>query len=172
MMDKQTKERILNGLQNGIRTEQDGYHFYMMAAKSTEDEKGKETFQRLAEEELEHLRFLESQRRAILETGEIDRNTALGTPTELSGENPIFSDRLKERIKDAHYEMSALSIGIQLEIESERYYREQAEAAGDPDVSKFYERLADWESNHYHTLLSQHDSLKEDYWAAGGFYPF
>ena len=96
----------------------------------------------------------------------------LGTPTALSGKNPIFSDRIKERIADAHYEMSALSIGIQLELDSEKYYSTQAEKVSDPEVSKFYTALAEWESNHYHTLLAQQESLKEGYWAAGGFQPF
>jgi rubrerythrin len=172
MTEKATKDKIVEGLQNGMRTEQDGYHFYMMAASSTDDEKGKETFQLLAQEELKHLQFLEAQKRAIMETGKVDKDIALGTPTDLSGKDPIFSSDLKARIKDAHYEMSALSIGIQLEINSEKYYKEQAQKADDPEVSAFYERLADWESSHYHTLLRQQESLKEDYWAAGGFYPF
>jgi rubrerythrin len=171
-MDEKQKKEIINGLENAMRTEQDGYHFYMMAANATADEKGKEMFQTLAKEELEHLRFLEAQKRAITETGVVDKNIALGTPTAFSGENPIFSKRLRKRLSDAHYEMSALSIGIQLELESEKFYSAEAKKVGDPDVAKFYEGLAQWESNHYHALLAQHESLKKDYWAAGGFSPF
>jgi rubrerythrin len=68
--------------------------------------------------------------------------------------------------------MSALSIGIQLELASMNYYREQAEKASNPDVSGFYTELADWETGHYNALLRQQEMLKEDFWAKGGFAPF
>ena len=50
--------------------------------------------------------------------------------------------------------------------------RDQAEATDDPDAKAFFGQLADWESGHYHALLQQQETLKEDYWAAGGFAPF
>jgi rubrerythrin len=68
--------------------------------------------------------------------------------------------------------MSALSIGIQLELSSEQFYRQEAEAAEDPAVVKFFTELAEWESGHYHALLKQQESLKEEYWSKGGFAPF
>ncbi len=171
-MDAEARKEIVAGLEHAMRTETDGHHFYQMASRATSDPKGQQVFQRLAGEELDHLRFLQHQRQSLIERGEIDPQAELGTPADLSGPNPIFSDRLKGRIGDAHYEMSALSIGIQLEINSERYYREQAEKAGDENIRRFYDHLARWEAGHYDALLRQHDSLKQDYWAAGGFAPF
>jgi hypothetical protein len=32
--------------------------------------------------------------------------------------------------------------------------------------------LAEWESTHYHALLEQQETLKEDYWRHNGFAPF
>ena len=171
-MDAEARKQIVAGLEHAMRTETDGHHFYQMAARATEDPKGQEVFQRLAGEELDHLRFLQHQRQSLIERGEIDAGAELGTPADLSGPNPIFSDRLSERIGDAPYEMSALAIGIQLEINSERYHREQAEKAAEENIRRFYDHLARWEAGHYDALLRQHDSLKQDYWAAGGFAPF
>lgn len=164
--------QITDGLRKAMRTETDGYHFYSMAAKNIQDPKGREAFDTLAQEELAHLRFLKTQYQAYTDTGGADKSATLGARKDLSGDNPIFSADFKSRIKDAHFEMSALSIAILLELNSERYYREQAEATDDQDAKAFFQELADWESGHYHALLQQQESLKEDYWAAGGFAPF
>ncbi|MFC1654781.1 ferritin family protein [Myxococcota bacterium] len=165
-------KRVTEGLQTAIRTESDGYHFYTMAAISVQDPKGKEVFTRLAQDELSHLRFLNHQYQSFMENGKPDEQAQLGPRAEWAGDNPIFSEKIHKRLDDAHFEMSALSIGIQLELTSEQFYRAEARAAKDPAVKKFYTELADWESDHYHALLKQQESLKEDYWAKGGFAPF
>ena len=165
-------ESVIDGLNKAIEAETAGHHFYMMAARSTEDPKGREVFERLAGEELEHVRFLEAQKKAFAETGKPDENVVLGKPGVLSQASPIFSERLRERINEAHYEMSALSIGIELEISAVKYYKQQAEAAEFTFVRDFYMQLSQWESGHYHALLKQQEELKGDYWAQGGFSPF
>lgn len=166
------KDRIIEGLKQAMQAESDGYHFYKMAANSTEDPEGKEVFESLAADELEHLRFLKTQYKSILETGKPDKNTKLEKPATLSGESPIFSEQFKSRLKKAHYEMSALSIGAQLELSSIKFYKSQAEAVGDPTIRSFYSELAEWETTHYRRLIRQQKELKEDYWFKGGFYPF
>ncbi|MBW2703877.1 MAG: ferritin family protein [Deltaproteobacteria bacterium] len=171
-MEDSIRKEIAKGLEHAIRTETDGQHFYMMAAKATEDPKGQEVFGQLAEEEKDHRRFLEHQRWHILEHGKVDSAFKIDRRVDLSGDNPIFSESLVKRAKEAHYEMSALSIGIQLEINSQKYYEEQAEAAKLPEIEKFYRFLATWESEHHQALLRQQDSLKEDYWADAHFAPF
>jgi rubrerythrin len=170
-MDAATK-RVAEGLQTAIRTETDGYHFYTMAANSVQDPKGREVFNHLAQEELSHLRFLKVQYQSFLDRGRPDEKARLGPRSQWAGENPIFSEKIHKRLGDAHFEMSALSIGIQLELGSEQFYRGESRAAEDATVKKFYNELADWESGHYHALLKQQESLKEEYWSQGGFAPF
>jgi rubrerythrin len=155
-----------------MKAETDGYHFYMMAAASTRDEKGREVLEQLAQEELTHLRFLKGQHESLARTGKIDPALRLGVRVDRSGPSPIFSPALRERAGEAHFEMSALSIGLQLELSSQKHYRAQAAAAGDPDVAAFFVALADWEAGHYDALARQLDELKESYWAGGGFSPF
>lgn len=144
----------------------------MMAAGNTSDPKGKEVFEMLAREELAHVRFLRTQYDSVIKSGAPDKSVKLPKHQSLQGDHPIFSDRLRGRIKDAHMEMSALAIGIQLELSSIQFYKGEADAADDDAVKEFYTELADWEKEHYEALLRQQDSLKEDYWAAGGFSPF
>ncbi len=167
-----TKDKVLAGLKEAIKAEGDGYNFYMMAAGNSVDPKGKEVFQMLAREELEHVKYLRIQYNSILNNGTPDASVSLPKRAVLDGESPIFSPAIKSRIKDAHLEMSALSIGIQLELNAINFYREQAEAADDQVITDFYNELVEWESGHYNVLLTQQENLKEDYWDAGGFSPF
>lgn len=171
-MDAEARTRVLAGIEQAIQAETSGHHFYLMAGQTTSDPKGKEVFASLAQEELDHLRFLQLQRKSLLETGLVDAKAQLGPQITLGGDHPIFSQSLVDRVAKAHFEMSALAIGIQLELNAQRFYGEQAQAAPEEDVRLFFERLARWEAGHYQALLRQQDNLKEDYWSAGGFAPF
>ncbi len=165
-------KRVAEALMEAMKAENDGYGFYMMAARSTEDPKGREVFQQLADEELEHRKFLRAHYDSIVATGKPSREASLALKArDLSGESPIFSEALKSRIGEAHAEMSALSVGIQLEMSAQKFYREQAGVTEDPILRDLFEELAEWESRHYHALLAQQEDLKEDYWSSSGFSP-
>jgi rubrerythrin len=171
-MDEDARKALTRALAEAIETERHGQHFYRMAARSTSDPKGKEVFTVLAAEEEQHEHFLEAQHAALLERGEIDPDAVLGTGADLSGDDPIFSEALRGRIREAHFEMAALGVGVRIELASVQHYKSQAENAPTPDVKAFLESLAEWESNHYHALLRQQESLRELYWADSGFAPF
>jgi len=168
-MDK--NQRILDGLMKAMQAEVDGHNFYKMAANSAEDEKGKEVFKALAQDEVEHYVFLKAQYDSFLKNGKADTTVSLGKPSQ-SADSPIFSESFRSRLTEAHYEMTALSIGVQLEESAIKFYQKEAGAASDPIVKKFYTELAAWEETHHRRLLKQQQELTEDYWHAGGFYPF
>jgi rubrerythrin len=171
-MDEGERKRVAEGLAKAIRAEIEGHHFYRMAATTTDDEKGKAVFGRLAEEEMEHAEFLRAHHAAIRETGAPSPDAKLSSPLDLSGGSPIFSEELKARARTAHFEMTALSVGVQLELGAIQFYRAEAEASTEPVVKEFYEELARWESGHYEALLRQMEEMKGDYWSASGFAPF
>lgn len=166
------KSRLAEALKQAIMAERYGHSFYLMAAGSTEDPKGKEVFEMLAREEAHHMQYLRTQYDSILDTGELSQKAKLEQSADLSGMSPIFSDGLKARISDANFEMTSLSIGIQLEADSMKFYRSESKATDDPEAKKFFSELAEWESGHYNALLRQYEELKEDYWSSGGFSPF
>jgi len=167
-----SKQMIADGLMKAMRAEREGHSFYLMASNSTEDPKGQEVFQQLAKDEHDHMVFLKTQYDSVMATGKVDAELKLRGRTEFAGNSPIFSDGFKKRIKDAHYEMTALSIGIQLELDAVKYYQSQSDAAEDSSIKQFYAELADWERGHYNVLNQQYNELKQDYWADGGFSPF
>ena len=171
-MSDDKKSRQVEILYNAMKAEFEGHHFYTMAAKTCADPKGKETFARLSEEELDHYEYLKGQIESVRTTGAVDGSLKLKGRLDLVGASPIFSEAIRERISDAHFEMTALAVGAQLEKDAEAYYRKAAQEEDDPALSAIYLELAQWESGHYRALLAQQDNLKEDYWAQSGFSPF
>ena len=169
-MNKET-EKILQGLKTAIEAELTGHEFYKNAAKTTSDPMGKETFSRMAEEEMGHFNYLRHQYKSVLEKGEYDFTEKLVKKEHKRTKSPIFSDEIKRRIKDSHFEVSALTIGMKLELDAMRYYRSSAEKADNEDVKRFYTELADWEQEHYHAFEKQLDMLKEEYFQANNFVP-
>ena len=171
-MGDEAKDKVAKGIAEAIRTENEGRYFFLMAANSTTDPKGKQVFETLADEEQIHLKYLKKQYLSLVERGEFDKKLKLGPRADFSGANPIFSEQLLERLSDAHFEMSALSIGVRLELYSMSFYKKQSEESPDPFVKRFFAELAEWEADHYHALLKQLDALKDFYWEAAGFSPF
>ena len=170
-MNEMTKE-LAEGLKRAYLAEVEGEHFYRMAAATTTDPKGQEVFDLLAAEERQHQEFLRHQYDALTTTGSLDETVKLGRAQGLDEKSPIFSDALRGRVADAHFEMTALSVGVQLELSAEKFYRAEAQKTDISFMKRFYEELADWEASHYAALNTQQASLREDYWQASGFSPF
>jgi rubrerythrin len=169
-MDK-PQEKILAALRSAMEAEMTGYHFYSNAAQTTEDPQGKATFQRLAEEEMLHFNYLKKQYGSILKTGAFDLSLPLASdpPNEIS--HPIFSPQLRARIKQSHFEISALSIGMQLELNAVNFYSKCAAESKDLKVRKLFQQLTEWEQGHYDGFARELGELKEDYWQANNFVP-
>ena len=163
---------LADGLLKAMKAERDGSSFYLMAANSTGDPKGRQIFEVLAREELDHLQFLKEHYDSWVKTGKLSPTAKLHDRLDLAGPSPLFSDSFRKRIKEAHFEMSALSIGIQLELDAMAFYRTQSELTAEPEAKAFFAELASWEQSHYQALLRQQEELKDDYWSEAGFSPF
>jgi len=166
-------DKIAEALRSAMQAENEGCYFYEMAARNTEDPKGKKVFQYMADEEKKHFNFLKQQYGVFLKTGKADGSIKMKYEPRAKEDHPIFTPEIRERIGNAHYEMTALSIGIQLEMTAVKHYKTAAEDAGDDPVMRaFFEDLADWEQEHLDILQMQADMLRDDYWNKGGFAPF
>ncbi len=163
---------LADALQKAAMAEREGHSFYMMAAQNSQDPKGKQIFETLAREEMDHLHFLKEHYDAVMTTGKLSATAHLGSRVDLGTSSPIFTEAIKLRIREAHFEMTALAVGIQLERDALAFYQHQALAAHDPEVRKLFTELAAWESGHYQALLKQQTELKTDYWSGAGFSPF
>ena len=169
-MDINTKE-ILKGLRTAIEAELTGHEFYKNAAKTTRDPVGMEAFSRMAQEEMDHFNYLRHQYKSIIEKGGYDFSTKLVKKKHRNAVGPIFSKEVKNRIKDSHFEISALTIGMKLELDALKFYRSCAEKAQDEEVRAFYNELAEWEQGHYLAFEKQLEMLKDEYFQANNFVP-
>jgi rubrerythrin len=165
------KEAILRGLKTAMEAELTGHAFYKNAASSTVDPTGKDTFARMAEEEMGHFNYLRQQYLAVTEKGDYDLSKKLLKKEYKHADSPIFSDAIKKRIKDAHFEVSALTIGMKLELDAMTFYRSCARKADKDGVKQFYNELAAWEEDHYLAFENQLEILKEDFFQANQFVP-
>lgn len=166
-----TSQEILNGLKDAMIAERTGIEFYRIAAERTDDEKGKEVFSRLGEEEKKHLEYLRQKYHQFTENTGAELTLELPS-VDLSEPSPIFSPELKKRINQAHWEMTALSVGLALEQASIVHYREMAEKADNEELRRFFLSLMRWEETHAAILQKQFNYLREDYWQEAGFAPF
>ena len=168
------KERLLEVVKNAIRVENDGYQFYRLAEEKTRDAKGKEVFASLAKDETNHVQILKSLYQKVKEQEDFrfDDVKDMKHILETTSESPIFSKQFKERLDQAQFEMTALSIGILLEKDSIGFYKRSAQQAEDEDIKMLFNYLADWEGEHLRALVNQQKYLQEDYWTEARFYPF
>ena len=163
---------LIKSLKIAIQGEIEGRELYKAAADKTSDPKAKEVFTFLSMEEDDHIK-------ALTKIGEsISSGKKLGTIdlkkyVDLEGPgNSIFSTSFRTRLKGKHFEISALSIGLKLELDSFKYYAELSKQAEDQDLKDLFQTLSDWEKGHYHALQEELDSLQEEYFNQNNFAPF
>ncbi len=163
-MDLQT------ALQTAMKGEIEGRELYTAASEKTRDPKAQEVFKMLAEEEQHHLDNLIR----IAEDYAAGKELAmpdLTTPASFEdAESPIFTREFKEKVAD--FDMTALSIGMKLELESEKAYRDMAGEAESNDLKQLFTRLADWEKGHFDYLQKQKGFLEKYYTQKYSFFRF
>ena len=164
-------EEVLKGLKTAMEAELTGHTFYKNASETIADPMGRETFAAMAAEEMEHFNYLRHQYESVLEKGGYDFTKKLRKKDVTHANSPIFSDDLRGRIKDAHFEVSALTIGTKLELDAIRFYGECAKNAEDEEARTFYNELVEWEKDHYEAFNRQLEALKEEYFQANNFVP-
>jgi rubrerythrin len=165
---------IIDMLKHALQAERDGFYHYSNAAHRTGDPKAKEIFDNLAQDELAHHKMLEATLASVEKGGAVPAfsDADRGTWGTLSGPSPIFSEDFQKRIRDPHFEMSALSIGMALEQNGINFYAEMERKAEHPEVKKMCRFLVQWEQSHLEALSAQLKMFHETSWADAGFSPF
>jgi rubrerythrin len=160
-LDGTTTERVFarDALRIAIATERSGLEFYARAAKLTTDPRGREVFQRLAEEEKEHLHTLEQRYGELLAEDE-----ALETrPTFLffkGAANGIFAEGA-EKLRKGVNDQQALLIGIKCERGSHQFFKRYGERFEDSEGKRIFLEFADEERVHLELLIREYRSLRE-----------
>jgi rubrerythrin len=167
-MDQNTTLEILK---QGILLEKRGKIFYASAAENSKDPDVKNVFQIMADEENEHIKFLEEQYLHYEKKGKfsfvpgIDRGTYSVT-------EKVITKTISDRVSAVSYEAAAISLAIDMENRAITVYSERAKNASDPEEKMFYQWLAEWERGHHQLLFQLDQELKEKIWTDNNFWAF
>jgi Fur family ferric uptake transcriptional regulator len=148
-----------DALRIAIATERSGLDFYSRAARMTEDARGREVFQKLADEEKEHLGTLEARYAELLKANP-DLESMPAFLFFKGAANGLFSEgaaRLSRGVND----QQALMIGIRCERGSHRFFRKYGERFEDSEGKQIFMEFAAEEKQHLELLIREYKSLME-----------
>jgi len=146
-----------DALRIAIATERSGLEFYTRASAITRDARGRAIFEKLAEEEKEHLSTLEARYKHLL-----DRDPQLESrPTFLffkGAANGLFSEGA-ERLTRGVNDQQAYLIGIRCERGSHRFFKRYGEKFEDSEGKQVFLEFAQEERQHLELLIREYKSL-------------
>lgn len=140
-----------------IATERSGREFYTRAARLTSDGPARRIFQKLAGEEVEHLRKLEERYTEIL--GQFPDLEAQPTFLFFKGAaHGLFASGTDE-LGDSVDEGKALLIGIRCERGSHAFFKKYGERFDESEGKRIFLEFADEEREHLDMLLREYRHL-------------
>ncbi len=147
-----------DALRIAIATERSGLEFYTRASKLTKNTRGRHIFEKLAEDEKEHLATLEQRYRRLLE-----RDPQLESrPTFLffkGAANGLFAQGAEELKQPGMDEAEALRIGIRCERGSHRFFKRYGEKFEDSEGKQVFLEFAEEERQHLELLIREYRAL-------------
>jgi Fur family ferric uptake transcriptional regulator len=148
-----------DALRIAIATERSGLEFYSRAARITKDPHGRRVFEKLAEEEKEHLGTLEARYRELLQQDPQleSRPTFLFFKGAANGLFAAGAEQLAHGVNDRE----ALMIGIKCERGSHRFFKRYGEKFEDSEGKRIFLEFADEERAHLDLLIREYRSLVE-----------
>jgi rubrerythrin len=155
-----------------IQGELEGRELYLAASEKTSDKKAKKVFKNLSDEEDSHSKALQKIAEQMLKGQPVTIPQLKKLESFDDAESPIFTQEFKNSVKEKHFEVSALRIGMKLESESTVFYRNFAKEVTDPKVKEFLEFLSSWESEHYNQLKKQVGFLEDFYLTQNSLFRF
>jgi Fur family transcriptional regulator, ferric uptake regulator len=146
-----------DALRIAIATERSGLEFYTRAAAITRDPRGRRVFQKLAEEEQEHLATLEARYRELLQQDPQleSRPTFLFFKGAANGLFAAAAERLANGVDDRQ----ALMIGIKCERGSHRFFKRYGDKFEDSEGKKIFLEFANEERVHLELLIREYRAL-------------
>ncbi len=150
---------VLEAIKGAVQLEIDGRAFFEHAAETTNKKLGKKMFQKLARDEIQHLKTF-----GQLFTSVIGHEEWKKYVSESEKSKSSLIEELKERVKkkekeDRTGEIEAIRIGMELERKAIDFFADSAKKTGDPRVKEIFEKISDEEKLHYDLLQAQYDSV-------------
>ena len=158
----------LSIIKQAILNELEGYEFYKMAGNQAHSKEGKEAFLELAQEEMDHINWLNELFNEI--NGGREDEVTLAFLANTSSPK-IFAWEKLDR-KEAAIMVSVFGIGIQMERAAIQFYMKAEQQTQRTDSKTLFTKLIVWEQAHLDQFAAQYENLKEDWWADQDYAPF
>ncbi len=143
-------------LATALEAEKQSLRGYLRLAWETQDGSGKQMFIRLATDEFEHMRLLETWQVDKRPPGAID-------PSAIEHLVPRLSDKSRQiRGANGQHQLDALDTALELERSAELLYEEHARSAPPGSVRDAFTRLAAMEAAHYALIQAEIDNIRQD----------
>ena len=147
-----------DALRIAVATERSGLEFYSRAAALATDPRGREIFERLAEDEKEHLGTLEQRYAELVATDP----TLEARPTFLffkGAAQGIFAEGA-EKLRGGVDDLRALLIGIRCERDSHKFFKKYGDRFEDSEGKQIFLEFAEEEREHRDMLIKEYRALQ------------
>jgi Fur family ferric uptake transcriptional regulator len=156
-----TSENVFarDALRIAIATERSGLEFYSRATRMTKDPRGRRVFQKLADEERDHLSTLEARYQRLLQ----QEPQLESRPTFLffkGAANGLFAAAAEEVARGVD-DRQALKIGIRCERASHKFFKRYGGRFEDSEGKQIFMEFADEERRHLDLLLREYILLSK-----------
>ncbi len=148
-------------LEQAMELEQEGRHFYLKAAQTTQDKKGQEMFTTLADEEKKHYNLIKRQHIALTREGNWVGSSEI-KPVHIDLDRPLFPrgrEALEKAVTIKSSDGDALLSGLDVESKSYDLYRRAASEIENPLGKQMFEFLAGQEESHFNILMMRYEAL-------------
>ena len=159
-MTGQIDDRILESLNTAFNAEIKGRDFYRAASELIDDERGKNIFKHLAEEELEHIKVI-SRIAESVKAGTRWLSYEKALESSSVDEESIFLEKneLVERLRENPTDINAITIAMENEERAVDFYFNLLKEASVPEEKVVLSRLLEMEKGHLKLLRWERESL-------------
>jgi rubrerythrin len=145
----------LAALATALEAEKQSLRKYLDLAWETLDASGKQMLIRLATDEFEHMRLLETWQSDQLPPAAVELSV-------IERLIPKFSDKsLQIRGTEGQHQLSALNAALDLEKSARTFYEEQGRLMQDEPARRVFSRLAEMEASHYALIQAEIDNIQQ-----------
>lgn len=150
-----SSEKIADVLKHAIRGEEEGRNYYDALAKKSTNDDARRKLEGLRDDEIRHKKIL---------MGFYDK--FVGGPIDELPEHGVsaLAEVFKNgRLDSRKTEMDFITLAIDVELATMKFYQEQQKKAEDPEFGKVLGELADEEHGHFELLQAEKDALGGNY---------
>lgn len=142
-------------LKSAIKSEIDGFTFYDLLSKQTENTDAKRRLENLRNDEARH-------RATLIDIYKKEVGGDVGALPE-EGVGPLQKAFVDGKLKKFNSEIEYINLAIDAELEAVAFYKEGAKIIEDEGFKKIMIEMADEENSHYEILMAEREALSGNY---------